>query len=194
MSQAKKKYWYRALMASCVVLVFIVTYALILPAITVDQNSASEVGLKTAELQEAQDAGKTVLTAGNHDYGASVIADEDAKLEDADKLTIKEVGGDSYKEAVNNKFSGEGKVVADAQFYDLSLSSSPKEDVKVSIALDKAVSVGEGQSLAVVSCSGSSVDSLTDYDTEKNGNGEVIAISFKAQSFSVVGLFRLVVS
>lgn len=192
MSQAKKKYWYRALMASCVVLVFIVTYALILPAITVDQNSASEVGLKTAELQEAQDAGKTVLTAGNHDYGASVIADEDAKLEDADKLTIKEVGGDSYKEAVNNKFSGEGKVVADAQFYDLSLSSSPKEDVKIGISLDKPIKIGDGQSLAVVNYDkdkdNDQVEVLDDYDTEKNGNDEIIAISFKAKSFSIVGV------
>ncbi|MBQ9016160.1 MAG: LPXTG cell wall anchor domain-containing protein [Firmicutes bacterium] len=142
------------------VVVFVVTYLLILPAISIDQDTVADLG--GIELTEEKNSvAETVLKEVSDDYSVEVMCDNDAELPDAAFLQVEEIaiGTERYESYVKRSADAAGfeeNRIEMARVFDIFISDpetgehcQPADTVDVSIRL--AQDLGEDdENVAVV--------------------------------------------
>ena len=184
---------------SCVV-VFITTYALILPAITLEQDEAAKQGGIDVPAQSDSNAGK----------GYEITADFDkAGLPENVELAAEEITGSDqdynalYQDALQAVQEDSGNKISDlafAKFYDISLYSDgeciePDGPVDVTISYDKALKAKDAENVRIVHFAldeetGEVVPEVLDskrVEAEVKG-GKLTETTFEATSFSVYAI------
>lgn len=186
-------------MLSCVV-VFITTYALILPAITLEKDEAVKQGGIDVPAQSVSDA--------DRDYEITADFDKAGLPEDVE-LTSEEITGSDqdydalYKDALNAVREDSGNKTNDlafAKFYDISLYSDgeriePDGPVDVTISYDKAPKATDADKVRIVHFA---VDEETGdvvpevlsskrVEAEVKG-GKLTETTFEATSFSIYAI------
>lgn len=181
---------------SCVV-VFITTYALILPAITLEQDEAAKQGGIDVPAQSVSDT----------DKGFEITADFDkAGLPEDVELSAEEITGSDqdyevlYEDALQAVREDSGNKTSDlafAKFYDISLYSDgeriePDGPVDVTISYDKALKVSDADNLRIVHFAldeetGEVTPEVLDQKqvSAEIKNDKMTAATFEAASFSV---------
>lgn len=184
---------------SCVV-VFITTYALILPAITLEQDEAEKQGGIDVPAQSDSSAGK----------GYEITADFDkAGLPEDLELAAEEITGSDqdydalYQDALQAVQEDSGNKTSDlafAKFYDISLYSDgeriePDGPVDVTISYDKAPKASDADKVRIVHFAldeetGEVVPEVLDskrVEAEVKG-GKLTETTFEATSFSIYAI------
>lgn len=191
---------------SCFV-VFITTYVLILPAITLDQEEAARQGgidVVTEQKAESATADAAIKYEGK---GFEISASFDGEaLPDGTQIEADEIGksDDSYEklredalQAVRDDSGSSTCEIAFAKFYDISLISDgesiePDGPVDVTISYDKALKVSDADNLRVVHFAvdgetGESTSEVLDSDivSPKIKKDKMTETTFEASSFSI---------
>ena len=195
---------------SCIV-VFITTYVLILPAITLEQDEAAKQGgidLPTQTEQTEQAEQTDNLSYEGKGYEVSVRSDGEA-LPEGTRIEAEEISksDDSYKtlqedalQAIRKDSGNQTSNLAFAKFYDISLISDgetiePEGPVDVTISYDKALKVSDADNLRIVHFgvdedSGEVTPEVLDAERVETAikGGKLTETTFEATSFSVYAL------
>ena len=207
------------LVLSCFV-VFITTYLLILPAITLEKDEAVKQGgidlpqqsEQAEDIQAAQeDNPEGTISCAGKGYEISANCSE-AGLPEGTKLDAEEIRESDqdydalYEEALDavRKDSKDKKcTLAFAKFYDISLTADgseiePEAPVDVSISYDKALKAGDADHVRIVHFA-TAKDGTVKAETLEGDNvgatikkGRLEETSFVAESFSVYGVVYVV--
>ena len=189
------------------IVVFVTTYLLILPAITLEKDEAAKQGGIDVPAYE--------MVFEGDGYSISATADESAALPENTEVTAQEVmaGDEDYdawcdeaRKALQDAKAGSGEIadLSSASFYDISLVSDgtvvePAAPVNVKISYDKALRLDSGDlhviHFAVDKKGKLQPEVLDARDVEisssgsaKKGTLKVSDVSFDAAGFSMYGL------
>ncbi|MBQ9016162.1 MAG: InlB B-repeat-containing protein [Firmicutes bacterium] len=198
--------------------VFVVTYLLILPAITLEQDAARDQGgIDVPGTEQEMNAGGSDLSFEGQGYRISANAGESAGLPEDTGLTAEEVdtGSEDYdvwkdealKALLESGNVPEGARITTARFYDISLLADgapvePSDAVNVTITYDKSIRVSRQDELHVIHFAADEKGNLqpevlasddiavrTEKSSDKN-TLKVSDVSFDAASFSMYGIVR----
>ena len=174
--------------------VFVATYLLILPAMTLDEDEAARQGGIDLPLQQE-------LSYEGNGYAVSADCDAKAGLPEGTELAVSELdqGAEDYQalydEALQAVQVAEGgEEVSDfgfARFYDISLLSEdgpmePEAPVDVTISYDKAIKADDADHLRIVHFGENGPEVLApDQVSYDMARGKLKAAAFAAESFSV---------
>lgn len=211
-----KKHRVSVLAVMCVV-VFATTYALILPAVTLDQDSASNepgmsVGAATSDADGVQQAGDSLITEPTTleyqgaDYKVEAAVDANARLPEGTSLKVQEVTESSDPEAYasySQKALEQAKAkdssvqsLSSARFFDISFVKAdgsemePSADVAITLNYDDTQEVSDASNVSVVHIADDGDVSAVDpekVDVEAP-NGQLSSVEFQASSFSIYGI------
>lgn len=183
---------------SCFV-VFVVTYLLILPAITLDQEEAARQGGIDVPVQTEETQKDTILSYEGK--GFEITAKGEALPEDA-KITAREIRDKEqnyealYQEALEAVKPGT-EAVAFAKFYDISLLSEgeaiePEHPMDVTISYEKGLKADDAGNIRIVHFVVDEETGETEVETldpdrvdTKIKSGRMMETTFEAESFSV---------
>ena len=196
----------RALIVSfAAVVVFITTYLLILPALTLDKEEAEQQGGITVASDPEYKSGELAYDGKSFNVEASF--DEKAQIPSAAEIVVEEIKTDSndyaayYNKALKAVQEDAGKKkVSDlkfAKFYDIALRSDGKEvepadTVDVSISYDKGIAAADADHVRVIHFKEDPKSDKVETEILKSDDIDVTIekdkmteASFKADSFSV---------
>ena len=193
------------LLILCATVVFVTTYLLILPAVTLEEQEAAKQG--------GIDVPSAELTFEGAGYAVRASYDAKAGLPENTELAAVEIGEDdedyqawhdeALKAVQESKNGGQVAGLEFAKFYDISLLAGdqaiePEAPVNVSISYDKALKAADADHVRivhfVVDGEGDLVPEVLDpEDVELElEKGKMSGTAFAAESFSVYGVVYIV--
>lgn len=195
------------LMISMAVVVFVVSYLLVLPAFTLDEDEAADQG--GVDLPAAAEQ----LAFEGDGYSIALDADKQAGLPEGTEVISEEVASDSadyeawcdeaLKAMQEEGQAGDSTVISSARFYDISLEADgqaiePQAPVNVRISYDKAVSMKSSEGLRLIHFTADekgdlhpellSEDRVDINGSDEKGSVRVSDVAFEAEGFSMYGL------
>ena len=196
------------LMTLSAAVVFITTYLLILPALTLDEQEAARQGgidLPAQQEQVLEDtAAERSLSFDGDGYAVTADCDAKAGLPEGTELAVSEIEKDAEDydtlcdealQAVQAEDGGDTiKELKFARFYDISLMADgapiePGAPVDVTISYDKAIGASDAEHLRIVHFGENGTEVLdpehVSFDLVK---GKLGSTAFAAESFSVYAL------
>lgn len=200
------------------VVVFATTYALILPAVTIDEDTASNepgmsVGAATStDADGVQQAGDSLITEPTTleyqgaDYKVEAAVDADAQLPEGTTLKVQEVTESSDPEAYasySQKALEQAQAtdpsvesLSSARFFDITFVSAdgtetePGADVSVTVTYDDRQEVDDTSKVAVVHIAdGGDASTVDPAKIDVDApDGQLSSVEFRASSFSIYGI------
>ena len=175
--------------ALAAVVVFVTTYMLILPAISVERDKADEVGIKTETVQEQNEAD---ASEEEEEEAASESAEtaepEKVKTDSAESITVTPADRDEKKTAeytkkVEETLKEKSLTLSASQFYDVEFESGKTEEVE--IELKHPLDVPDKAEIAVVCLGSDKAVQIKEIKTNKNSKGEVTSVSYRQKEAGV---------
>ena len=178
-------------LALCAMVVFVTTYLLILPALTLDENTAEDQGgIDTPATRLEQE---TVIDAKGETWEILVTYGEEAGIPDGSKLRVEEIlpqdelYGDYYQQAA--EITGENR----ARFFDISIINGkeeiePEAAVKVDIKLADTPDTDGTWNVIHFDEDGPVIMEAENFVTDQDGSVEM---AFDTDSFSVYGVITV---
>ena len=188
--------------------VFITTYLLILPALTLDEQEAARQGgidLPAQQEQVLEDtAAERSLSFDGDGYAVTADCDAKAGLPEGTELAVSEIEKDAEDydtlcdealQAVQAEDGGDTiKELKFARFYDISLMADgapiePGAPVDVTISYDKAIGASDAEHLRIVQFGENGTEVLDpEHVSFDLAEGKLRSTAFAAESFSVYAL------